>query len=79
MYCSTSAKNDYGINNLFLQIAKKYTGCDNVIFNNDNEDSTIRESSEQTVRQKQRGSVRITHASFSQKNKKVEEHKKKCC
>jgi small GTP-binding protein len=79
MYCSTSAKNDYGINNLFLQIAKKYTGCDNVTFNNDNEDSTIRESSEQTVRQKQRGSVRITHASFSQKNKKVEEHKKKCC
>jgi small GTP-binding protein len=75
MFCSTSAKNDYGITDLFLQIAKKYTGSDNVRIKNDNEDIPVVENTNQVERVNKRGSVKITNA---KPDPKVEK-KKKCC
>ena len=75
MFCSTSAKNDYGITDLFLQIAKKYTGSDNVRIKNDNEDIPVVENINQVERVNKRGSVKITNA---KPDPKVEK-KKKCC
>ena len=75
MFCSTSAKNDYGITDLFLQIAKKYTGSDNVRIKNDNEDIPVVENTNQIERVNKRGSVKITNA---KPDPKVEK-KKKCC
>ena len=75
MFCSTSAKNDYGITDLFLQIAKKYTGSDNVRIKNDNEDIPIAEDTNQVERAKKRGSVKITNVKSDPKVEK----KKKCC
>ena len=75
IFCSTSAKNDYGITDLFIQIAKKYTGCDNVRIKKDNEDLTEFENIDQTEKDYKRGSVKIT----SVKNNLATENKKKCC
>ena len=75
MFCSTSAKNDYGITDLFLQIAKKYTGNDNVRIKKDNEDIPIVENENQAGKVNKRGSVKITNV---KPNPKVEK-KKKCC
>lgn len=75
IFCSTSAKNDYGITDLFIQIAKKYTGCDNVRIKKDNEDLTEFENIDQTEKDIKRGSVKIT----SVKNNLATENKKKCC
>ena len=38
LFCLTSAKNAYGINDLFIQIAKKYTGEENINIKNDNDE-----------------------------------------
>ena len=75
MFCSTSAKNDYGITDLFLQIAKKYTGSDKVRIKNDNEDIPIAEDTNQVERANKRGSVKITSVKSDPKVAK----KKKCC
>ena len=75
IFCSTSAKNDYGISDLFIQIAKKYSGNDDITIKNDNDDIPVNENEIQNERSKKRGSVRITGI---EKNKK-EEKKKKCC
>ena len=75
MFCSTSAKNDYGITDLFLQIAKKYTGSDNVRIKNDNEDIPVVENTNQVERANKRGSVKITSVKSDPKVAK----KKKCC
>ena len=75
MFCSTSAKNDYGISDLFLQIAKKYTGSDNIRFKDDNEDIPIAENTVQDEKKNNRGSVKLAN---DNNDNKVEK-KKGCC
>ena len=75
MFYPTSAKNDSGITDLFLQIAKKYTNSDNVRLKTDQDevfDSTLSDS----IGSQNRGSVNLTKEEL---NKKDEVKKKKCC
>ena len=75
IFYPTSAKNDSGITDLFLQIAKKYTNSDNVRLKTDNDevfDSTLGDS----IESKNRGSVKITKEEMNNVN---EVKKKKCC
>ena len=75
MFYPTSAKNDSGITDLFLQIAKKYTNSDNVRLKTDQDevfDSTLSDS----IGSQNRGSVKLTKEEL---NKKDEVKKKKCC
>ena len=75
IFYPTSAKNDSGITDLFLQIAKKYTNSDNVRLKTDNDevfDSTLGDS----IESKNRGSVKITKEEMNNDN---EVKKKKCC
>ena len=75
LFYPTSAKNDSGITDLFLQIAKKYTNSDNVRLKTDNDevfDSTLGDS----IESKNRGSVKITKEEM---NNVSEVKKKKCC
>ena len=74
-FCSTSAKNAFGISDLFLQIAKKYTKCDDIRIKNDDEEIVSQDDDVQEVNKNKRGSVKITHNSVNKK----EEKKKKCC
>ena len=41
LFTSTSAKNTSGINNLFEEIAKKYTGATNITIKNDDDDEPV--------------------------------------
>ena len=69
-FCTTSAKNSSGINDLFLQIAKKHTGFDDIKIKNDDEDLSQIEG-----HISKNGSMRITmEKTFDKKEKK-----KKCC
>ena len=75
IFYPTSAKNDSGITDLFLQIAKKYTNSDNVRLKTDKDevfDSTMTES----IATQNTGSVKLTK---EETNKKDEVKKKKCC
>ena len=75
MFYPTSAKNDSGITDLFLQIAKKYTNSDIVRLKTDQDevfDSTLSDS----IGIQKRGSVKLTKEEL---NKKDEVKKKKCC
>ena len=75
MFYPTSAKNDSGITDLFLQIAKKYTNSDNVRLKTDQDevfDSTLSDS----IGSQNRGSVKLSKEEL---NKKDEVKKKKCC
>ena len=75
LFYPTSAKNDSGITDLFLQIAKKYTNSDNVKLKTDKDevfDSTFGDS----IESKNRGSVKITKEEM---NNVSEVKKKKCC
>ena len=75
IFCSTSAKNDYGITDVFIQIAKKYSGNDDIRVQKDNEDIPMGENENEIERNKKRGSIKITNANINKK----EEKKKKCC
>ena len=71
-FCSTSAKKSHGIDDLFLQIAKKHTGSDDIkIKNNDDEDFESQEASQIS----KNGSMKLTKEKTFIKNEK----KKKCC
>ena len=74
LFCSTSAKKSYGISDLFLQIAKKYSGKDNIRIQNKENDIPIDDIKYQNDRANKKGSVKITNA-----NNKEKEKKKKCC
>ena len=76
IFCSTSAKNDYGITDLFLQIAKKYTNCDNVRIKTEQDDIKIQENKKSIEKNTKRYSVRLTKNNVM--DDKIEE-KKKCC
>ena len=76
LFFTTSAKNDYGISELFLQTAKKYLGVDDIRLQShdeikDNEDDV------QNERMKKRGSVKLTKNQIKEKNKETKH--KKCC
>ena len=76
IFYPTSAKNDCGITDLFLQIAKKYTKTDNVRLKTDKDeifDSTMTES---IAASQARGSVIITKEDTKKTN---EVKKRKCC
>ena len=75
IFCSTSAKNSFGISDLFLQIAKKYTKCDDIRIKNDDEEIAPQEEDDRDVNMIKRGSVKITNNN----NNKKEDKKKKCC
>ena len=68
LFALTSAKNNYGINDLFLEIAKKYTGIDSsLIFEEKDEIEEVRNIRKQ--------SVKIT----KETQKKSGNKKKGCC
>ena len=74
IFCLTSAKSSSGINDLFLQIARKYTGFDDIKMKNDDEDfsSHTTQSEEQMNKN---GTMKISREkTFDKKGKK-----KKCC
>jgi small GTP-binding protein len=72
IFCSTSAKNSHGIDDLFLQIAKKHTGTDVLELKNDEDDYSIPSNLDEKERSK-KGSIKITENSFK------ENKKRKCC
>ena len=73
IFCSTSAKNRSGIDDLFIQIAKKYTGAGEVEIRN--EEDEYSNTSKNDVREVSKdGNMKIsTLKSFKKDNKK------KCC
>ena len=73
LFCSTSAKNRNGIDDLFIQIAKKYTGSSEVEIRN--EEDEYSNTSNQDVREVSKdGSMKINTLKTFKKDKK-----KKCC
>ena len=72
IFCSTSAKNSHGIDDLFLQIAKKHTGTDVIELKNEDDDYSIPSNQDEKELSK-KGSIKITENSFK------EEKKRKCC
>ena len=76
IFCSTSAKNDYGITDLFIQIAKKYTNCDNVRLKTEKDDIKIQNNNNSVERNTKKYSVKLTKD--NEMNNKIE-RKKKCC
>ena len=67
MFCTTSAKSNFGITDLFLRIAKKYTGADNIQIVNEDDNFP----QDQIMRKN--GTMKIT------KEKTLKKKKKKCC
>ncbi len=65
LFMRISAKNIIGIENMFIEIAKKYTGCQNVRFKE--------EENNEVVIVEKRNSVKIT------REKTLKQPKKKCC
>ena len=77
LFCLTSAKNAYGINDLFIQIAKKYTGEENINIKNDNDED---EGMYNSMPAKNINQKRETVTLKKENNKdKKEKKKKKCC
>lgn len=76
IFCSTSAKNDYGITDLFIQIAKKYTNCDNVRIKTEQDDINIHKNYNNNERNTKKYSVKLTKD--NKMSNKIEQ-KKKCC
>ena len=68
LFCTTSAKSSFGINDLFLQIAKRHTGAENIKIKND-EDEELQGKEEMN----KRGTMKIT------KEKTLKKKKRKCC
>ena len=75
VFCSTSAKNAFGISDLFIQIAKLYTKCDDIRIKNDDEEIVAQEEENPDINKNKRGSVKISNVNTNHK----EEKKKKCC
>ena len=74
IFCTTSAKSSVGINDLFIQIARKYTGFDDIQIKNEEEDYSNR-STQTDGKISKNGSMKISREkTFDQVNKK-----KKCC
>ena len=68
LFCTTSAKSSFGINDLFLQIAKRHTGAENIKIKND-EDEELQGKEEMN----KRGTMKIT------KEKTLKKKKRKSC
>lgn len=77
LFCLTSAKNAYGINDLFIQIAKKYTGEENINIKNDNDEDEGMYNSMPTKNINQKRET-VTLKKESNKDNK-DKKKKKCC
>ena len=74
IFCTTSAKSSVGINDLFIQIARKYTGFDDIQIKNEDEDYSNR-STQTDGKISKNGSMKISREkTFDKKDKK-----KKCC
>ena len=73
LFFLTSAKNSSSINYVFIQIAKKYSGNDNVRIKENNEEIQVEENQKKDNNNRQ-GSVKIDN-NVNNKNEK----KKKCC
>ena len=50
LFTSTSAKNTSGINNLFEEIAKKYTGATNITIKNDDDEPVVENTKKDAVK-----------------------------
>ena len=73
LFCTASAKNCCGINDLFIQIAQKHTGSDHIKIKGEEDD--LSNTINQTINEsKNNGSMRINSSQFGQNEKK-----KKCC
>ena len=73
LFCTTSAKNSSGINDLFIQIAQKHTGSDHIKIKGEEDD--LSNSTNQSINEfKKNGSMKI-NASHFDKN----ERRRRCC
>ena len=68
LFCLTSAKSADGISDLFLQIAQKHLGIDDVKLLKNNEDIPLNKNDEQVEKDKKKGGVTLTN--IQQKKKK---------
>ena len=68
LFCLTSAKSADGISDLFLQIAQKHLGIDDVKLLKNNEDIPLNKNDEKVEKDKKKGGVTLTN--IQQKKKK---------
>ena len=69
LFCTTSAKSSFGINDLFLQIAKKHTGAENIKIKDD-----IDEEHQDKEEINKNGTMKITKEKTIKKGRR-----RKCC
>ena len=75
IFCTTSAKSRHGIDDLFLQIARKHTGANDVQIKNDEDDSPNLFNNQDEDKMNKNGTMKIT----KEKTIVPKEKKKKCC
>ena len=75
IFCTTSAKSRHGIDDLFLQIARKHTGANDVQIKNDEDDSPNMFNNPDEDKMNKNGTMKIT----KEKTIVPKEKKKKCC
>ena len=75
LFFTISAKKNYGINDLFLQIAKKHTGAEDIKIKIDEEDGEPENQMNQNEVMNSKGTMKISKEATFDNTKK----KKKCC
>ena len=75
LFCTTSAKSRHGIDDLFLQIARKHTGANDVQIKNDEDDSPNMAINQDEDKMNKNGTMRIS----KERTLNSMEKKKKCC
>ena len=75
IFCSTSAKSRHGIDDLFLQIARKHTGANDIQIKNDEDDLPNIANNQEEDKANKNGTMRITKEQTLNPIQK----KKKCC
>ena len=69
IFCSTSAKNRFGIDDLFLEIAKKYTGDENVKIKNDGDSDENHQISEEKKEEVKNDNIQLSKKDVKKKKK----------
>ena len=75
IFCTTSAKSRHGIDDLFLQIARKHTGANDVQIKNDEDDSPNMANNQDEDKMNKNGTMKISKESTLNPMQR----KKKCC
>ena len=75
LFCTTSAKSRHGIDDLFLQIARKHTGANDIQIKNDEDDSPKMANNQDEDKMNKNGTMRIS----KERTLNPMQKKKKCC